>query len=422
MLNTPALHTDTDHDATQVFDVDRIRWDFPILSSEINGHPLVYLDNAATAQKPQRVIDAIVRFYSEANSNVHRGVHTLSQTATDAYETARSTVANFLNARADREIIFTSGTTESINIVASAFAASELSPGDEVLVTELEHHSNYVPWQQACQATGASLKIVEADDQGRIEPSDVERMLSNRTRLLAITHVSNTLGSLTDLERVVQIAHQYKVPVLSDGAQAVPHLAIDVRALDVDFYAFSGHKVFGPMGIGVLYGKEEWLDRLQPAVTGGGMIDRVSRLQSTWADLPHKHEAGTPNVAGAVGLAAAFDYVRELDQTAIFAYERELTVYMHAGLSTVPNLRILGPENERTSVFSFMLGSAHPLDVGSLLDETGIAVRTGHHCNQPLMERLGIPGTVRASLAFYNTRDEIDRLVRSLDGIRGILC
>lgn len=419
-MNIPELHTDLA--VTPTFDVGRVRSDFPILSSRVNGNPLVYLDNAATAQKPRQVIEALVEFYSSVNSNVHRGVHSLSQAATDSYEAARSTVAKFINAESDQEIVFTSGTTQSINIVASAFAASELSPGDEVVVTEIEHHSNIVPWQQACRVSGARLKIVQADHSGQIDLADIEAILSDRTKLVAIAHVSNTLGSVVDLKRVVHIAHQRNIPVLSDGAQAVPHLLVDVQQLGVDFYAFSGHKLFGPMGIGVLYGKKEWLNRLEPAFTGGGMIDRVDATTSTWADLPHKHEAGTPNVAGAVGLAAAIDYIRGLDQTAIFAHEKDLTTYMQASLSTIPDLKIWGPENDRTSVFSFMMGSAHPFDVGSFLDEMGIAVRTGHHCNQLLMNRLGIPGTVRASLAFYNTHEEIDQLVLGLDRIRGILC
>ncbi|MFC2085629.1 aminotransferase class V-fold PLP-dependent enzyme [Bacteroidota bacterium] len=403
------------------FDIERIRADFPILSREVNGHPLIYLDNAATAHKPLQVTNAIVEFYSESNSNVHRGVHSLSQIATDAFEAARSTVAGFLNARSDHEVIFTSGTTHSINIVASAFAASELGPGDEVVVTEIEHHSNFVPWQQACLTAGASLRIVTADSSGRIDLGDVEQMITDRTKLVAITHLSNTLGSLVDLQRVVRIAHDRNVPVLSDGAQAVPHIAVDVQALDIDFYAFSGHKVYGPMGIGVLYGKEAWLRRLRPTLSGGGMIDRVSPADTTWADLPHKFEAGTPNVAGAVGLAAALDYLQKLDRATVAAYEGALTSYLQAQLSGIRNLSILGPDHGRVGVFSFKLGEAHPFDVGSLLDQFGIAVRTGHHCNQLLMQRLGVPGTVRASLAMYNTHEEIDRLAECLDKVQKML-
>lgn len=407
-------------DATS-FDVDDVRKDFPILDLEVNGHGLVYFDNAATAHKPRQVINAVSGYYETLNSNVHRGVHTLSQKSTDLYEDARSTAASFLNARSDREIVFTSGTTHGINLVASAFAASELTEGDEVLVTEIEHHSNFVPWQQACLRTGARLRVVRAEDNGGIDLDRLAEMMSPRTRLVAITHVSNTLGTIVDLRKVVELAHANDALVASDGAQAVPHLRVDVQDLDVDFYTFSGHKLFGPMGIGVLYGKEALLDLLPPMQTGGGMIDRVKVTETTWADLPHKHEAGTPNVAGAIGLAAAIDYVSEVGFAAIEAHESNLTSYMTDSLQSVSNLRVFGPADHRASVFSVALGSAHPFDVGSLLDQMGIAVRTGHHCNQPLMARLGVPGTVRASLALYNTHDEIDRFVEALLKIQEML-
>lgn len=403
------------------FDVERIRADFPILRTRVNGHPLIYFDNAATSQKPARVIDAISGFYQRVNSNVHRGVHTLSQESTDVYEDARRRVARFVGASSDREIVFTGGTTHSINLAAQAFVLSELSAGDEIVVTEIEHHSNFVPWQQACRVTGATLRVVEADSTGSLDLAKLEEALSKRTKLVAITHVSNALGTIVDLQKVVGMAHAVGVPVLADGAQAVPHLAVDVGALDVDFYAFSGHKIFGPMGIGVLYGKEQWLQKLEPPTTGGGMIDRVTRAKTTWADLPHKFEAGTPNVAGAVGLAAALDYVSELGLDTVTAHEQDLTSYMLEGLASIEDARLLGPDADRAAVFSLALGSAHPFDVGSLLDQMGIAVRTGHHCNQPLMARLGIPGTVRASLASYNSRDEIDVFIKALDKIRGIL-
>jgi cysteine desulfurase/selenocysteine lyase len=422
-MSAPTLHTTraSDTSTRPVFDVDRIRRDFPILSSEVNGHPLVYFDNAATTQKPQQVLDAITSFYSGSNSNVHRGVHTLSQTATDVYEAARTNVAEFLNARVSREVVFTGGTTDSINIVASAFAKSELGPGDEVIVTELEHHSNFVPWQQACLSTGATLRVIATDLDGRIDLRQLEESMSERSKLVAITHVSNTLGNLVDLSRVVEIAHGHNVPVLSDGAQAVPHFDVDVQALDIDFYAFSGHKVFAPMGIGVLYGKETWLDRLQPTLTGGGMIDLVSPSSTTWADLPHKFEAGTPNVAGAAGLAAALDYLRGTGRHALAAHENRLSEHMRTAMLSIDGVKLLGPNVERTAVFSFVAGSAHPFDIGSLLDQLGFAVRTGHHCNQPLMKRMGVSGTVRASLAFYNTHDEVDRFIAALTKVLRLL-
>ena len=405
----------------ETLDAERVRADFPILSQMVNDQPLVYFDNAATAQKPTQVLDAVIGFYRQSNSNVHRGVHTLSQNATDAYEAARETVRLFINAESEREVIFTHGTTDSINMVASSFARAELVPGDEIIVTEIEHHSNFVPWQTACNAAGATLRIVPVDEHGQLDLDDLERLISDRTRLIAITHVSNALGSIIDLAEVVSIAHASGVPVLADGAQAVPHFEVDVQALDIDFYSFSGHKMFGPMGIGVLYGKEEWLDRMTPYEVGGGMIDRVTLTGTTWGDLPHKHEAGTPNVAGAVGLGAAAEYMIRLGRDTIAEYEHDLTEHMYHRLAEIPEVNVLGPRTNRASVFSFLLGSAHPLDTGSLLDQMGIAVRTGHHCNQPLMDRLDIPGTVRASLAFYNTRSEIDRFAEAVERIKGVL-
>lgn len=403
------------------FDVEAVRRDFPILERTVHGHPLVYLDNAATAQKPRTVLEAMADYYVSINSNVHRGVHRLSQQATDAYETARVAVQRFLGAAHEHEIIFTKGTTESINLVAGTFVPEFAGDGDEILVTEVEHHSNIVPWQIAASRSGATVRAVEVAEDGLVTADRVAACLNERTRLVAVTHVSNTLGTINDVRAITELAHDAGIPVLVDGAQAIPHMAVDVGSIGCDFYCFSGHKVFGPTGIGVLYGKEEWLDKLPPYQGGGGMIDRVRIAGTTFGDLPHKFEAGTPNMSGAAGLMAALEYAERIGRDSITAYESELTSYAQTRLSSVEGLRILGAPAPKAAVFSFLLGDAHPLDTGSLLDQLGVAVRTGHHCNQPLMDRLGIPGTVRASLAMYNTAGEIDRLVEALNRIRPML-
>ncbi|HEY5564465.1 MAG TPA: cysteine desulfurase [Rhodothermia bacterium] len=401
--------------------MEAVRRDFPILQRSVNGHPLVYLDNAATSQKPQVVLDAILDYYTSVNSNVHRGVHRLSQLSTDAFEAARATVRRFIRASSDHEIVFTRGTTDSVNLVAGSFVPTFLGAGDEILVTEVEHHSNFVPWQIQANRVNAVVRAVRIDEGGIVSAEQVASALTERTKIVAVTHVSNSLGTVNDVRSIAEVAHRAGIPLLVDGAQAVPHMTVDVSALDCDFYCFSGHKMFGPTGIGVLYGKEDWLDRMPPYQGGGGMIDRVTVGRTTYADLPHKFEAGTPDMSGAVGLMAAIDYMEHVGLDAIESYEVELTSYAAAALSTVPGLRVFGAEAPKAGVFSFLIGDAHPFDTGSLLDELGIAVRTGHHCNQPLMDRLKIPGTVRASLAFYNTREDVDRLVDALNTVSVML-
>ncbi|HUF08727.1 MAG TPA: cysteine desulfurase [Rhodothermales bacterium] len=407
--------------ATTSLDIEAIRQDFPILQRTINGHPLVYLDNAATSQKPQVVLDSIVGYYTSVNSNVHRGVHQLSQLSTDAFEAAREAVRRFIRAANDYEIVFTRGTTDSVNLVAGTFIPTFLGPGDEILVTEVEHHSNIVPWQIAAKRVDAVVRTVHVGQDGIVRAEQVAAELTDRTKFVAVTHVSNSLGTVNDVRSIADTVHRAGIPLLVDGAQAVPHMAVDVVALDCDFYCFSGHKMFGPTGIGVLYGKEDWLDRLPPYQGGGGMIDRVTIDGTTFGDLPHKFEAGTPDMSGAVGLQAAVEYMEFVGLDAIEAYETELVAYTSASLKSVEGLRILGADAPKAGVFSFLVGNAHPFDTGSLLDQLGIAVRTGHHCNQPLMDRLEIPGTVRASLALYNTREDVDRLVDALNKVRVML-
>ena len=400
------------------FDVAAIRRDFPALAQQVHGRPLAYLDNAATTQKPEAVIDAIVRFYREDNANVHRGVHLLSERATLGYETARETVRRFLNASAAREIVFVRGTTEAINLVAQTFGRQQLREGDEVVVSAFEHHSNIVPWQIVCNEKGARLRVVPMTAAGEIHLEEFERTLTDRTRLVSIVHVSNALGTINPVERMVAIAHRHGIPVLVDGAQAVAHLAVDVRQLDADFYAFSGHKLFGPTGIGVLYGKAALLESMPPYQAGGDMISSVTFERTKYNVLPYKFEAGTPDIAGAVGLAAAIEYVERVGLDRIGAYEHELLRYGTERLSTIPGLRLYGPPVDRkAAILSFTLGGVHPHDIGTILDQEGIAIRTGHHCCQPLMRRLGVDATARASLALYNTVDEIDRLVAALGGV-----
>ncbi len=398
-------------------DPAQVRKDFPVLHQLVNGKPLVYLDNGATSQKPQCVIDALVRYYTTDNANVHRGVHTLSQRATDDYENARSKIRSFLNAASDQEIIYTRGTTESINLVAQTFGKQNIGPGDEIIVSNMEHHSNIVPWQILCEETGARLRVVPIDDSGELLMDDFEGMLGPRTKLVSITHVSNALGTIVPAERIVELSHAQGVPVLLDGAQAVPHMQVDVRSLDCDFYVFSGHKLFGPTGIGVLYGKAELLESMSPYQGGGEMIKSVTFEKTLYADLPYKFEAGTPNIAGAIGLGEAIDYVEALGFDRIMAHEQELLDYGARALSSIEGVQIIGTAAHKSGILSFIMDCAHPHDIGTILDAEGIAVRTGHHCAQPVMDRFQIPATARASLAMYNTKEDIDALVVGIDRV-----
>jgi len=396
------------------FDVLRIRQDFPILKRKIRGKSLVYLDNAASSQKPKAVIDAITRLYSEDYANVHRGVHELSQRSTEAYEGARLKVRRFINAGSEREIIFVRGATEAVNLVAQTYGRVQVRAGDEVLITTMEHHSNIVPWQILCEEKGAHLRVAPINDRGELILDELEKLLGPKTRLLALAHVSNALGTINPVREIIRMAHQRDVPVLLDGAQAVPHMTIDVRELDVDFYAFSSHKMFGPSGVGVLYGKEALLEAMPPYQSGGDMISSVSFEKTTYNRLPYKFEAGTPNIADVVGLGAAIDYLDRIGMEAITAYEHELLDYGTQALSEIPGLELVGTAREKAAVLSFTLEGVHPHDVGTILDQDGIAVRTGHHCAQPVMDRFGIPATARASLAFYNTKAELDLLVAGI--------
>ena len=400
-----------------VFDVYKVRDDFPILKQMVNGYPLVYLDNGATSQKPQSVIDAIVGYYTTTNSNVHRGVHTLSQQATDGYEGARAKVRQFINAGDDREIIFTRNTTEGINLVAHSYGRQNVGPGDDIIVSNMEHHSNIVPWQMLCEEKGANLRVVPIDDTGELLMDEYEKMLSPRTKLVSITHVSNALGTILPAAQIVQMAHAHGAPVLLDGAQAVPHMPVDMKELDCDFYVFSGHKLFGPTGIGILYGKAEYLEAMPPFLGGGEMIKSVTFEKTIYNDLPYKFEGGTPDIAGAIGLGAAIDYVNDLGFDQITAHEEELLRYGTDALSSIAGLKIIGTAPHKTGILSFIMDVAHPHDIGTILDEQGIAIRTGHHCAQPVMQRFQIPATARASLAFYNTKEDIDALVKGIDRV-----
>jgi cysteine desulfurase/selenocysteine lyase len=396
-----------------MFDVQKIRADFPILSQKVNGKPLVYFDNGATSQKPQVVIDAISTYYSEINANIHRGVHTLSQLATDAYETSRNTIQNHLNAKHNYEIIFTSGTTFGINLVANGFA-SLLKSGDEVMVSALEHHSNIVPWQFLCERTGANLVVIPMNEKGELILSEFDKLLSEKTKIVTVNHISNALGTVNPIEYIIKKAHGVGAAVLIDGAQATPHLRPDVQALDCDFYVFSGHKVCGPTGVGILYGKEEWLRKLPPYQGGGEMIAEVTFEKTTYADLPHKFEAGTPNIEGGIVLGTAIDYMNTIGFDNIAAYEHELLLYGTKRLQEIEGLKIFGTSENKTSVISFNIEGIHPYDIGTIIDKLGIAVRTGHHCAQPIMNFFNIPGTIRASFAFYNTKEEIDIFVEAV--------
>jgi cysteine desulfurase / selenocysteine lyase len=402
------------------FDVERVRADFPILQQKVHGKPLVYLDNAATSQKPRAVIDAIVRYYEGTNANIHRGVHYLSETATADYEAARQIAQRFINAPHAHEVIFVRGTTEGINLVAQTFGRARVESGDEVLITAMEHHSNIVPWQILCGEKGAKLRIAPINDQGELLVEEFERLLGPRTRLAAVTHVSNALGTINPLKRMIELAHAHGVPVLVDGAQAVPHMQVDVQALDCDFYTFSGHKVYGPTGIGVLHGKSALLDAMPPYQGGGDMISSVTFEKTSYNKLPYKFEAGTPDIAGVIGLGAALTYVNGLGIGNIGAHEHDLLVYATDAVSSIPGVRVIGTAKEKAGVVSFVIDGVHPHDIGTILDQEGIAIRTGHHCSQPLMERFGIPATARASFAAYNTRKEVDALVRGIGKVREV--
>lgn len=395
-------------------DVERIRLDFPILHQEIQGKPLVYLDNAATSQKPRKVIAALDHYYSADNANIHRGVHTLSERASAAYEGARDKVKLFINAADRREIVFVRGATEAINLVAQCYARPRLKPGDEILITEMEHHSNIVPWQMVCEQTGAVLKVVPINEAGELQIDEFHRLLSVRTKLAAVVHVSNALGTINPVDEIVEASHAQGVPVLLDGAQAVPHVAVDVRALDCDFYVFSGHKLYGPTGIGALYGKVAFLEGMTPYQGGGDMIRSVTFAKTEYNTLPYKFEAGTPHIAGGVGLGAAIDYVSNIGLAAIAAWEDELLSYATARALEIPGLRLIGTAQNKTGILSFVLDGVHPHDIGTVLDHEGVAVRTGHHCAMPVMEHFAVPATVRASLALYNTRDDVNRLIAAI--------
>jgi len=396
-----------------VFDILSIRKDFPILNRKVNGYPLVYLDNAATSQTPQNVIDAIVDYYSRYNANIHRGVHTLSQEATDVYEQARHKIQQHFNAAQSHEIIFTSGTTHGINLVANGFA-SLLKRGDEIIVSALEHHSNIVPWQMLCERTGAVLKVIPMSLEGKLIMGEYHKLLSDRTKLVFCNHVSNALGTINPIAEIVEAAHNIGAAVLIDGAQAAPHIKADVQKLDVDFYVVSAHKMCGPTGVGMLYGKEEWLKKLPPYQGGGEMIAEVTFEKTTYAELPHKFEAGTPNICGGIAFGAALDYMNAIGFDAIAQYEHELLEYATKELLAIEGLKIYGDIKEKTAVISFNIEGLHPYDIGSILDKLGVAVRTGHHCAQPIMDFYKIPGTVRASFSFYNTKEEVDTLVASV--------
>ena len=397
------------------------RHHFPVLRQLVNGKPLVYLDNAATSQKPQVVIDAMMRYYEEENSNIHRGVHTLSERATTAYEKVREKVAGFLHAASPREIIFVRGTTEAINLVAHSFSRRGILQGDEVLITAMEHHSNIVPWQMVCEEKGARLRVVPITDSGELMLDELEPLLTSKTRILAVTHVSNALGTINPIKDIVSRAHRRGIPVLVDGAQAVPHMPVDVQDLDADFYAFSAHKMFGPTGVGILYGKAALLESLPPYQGGGDMIRSVTFEKTTYAELPHKFEAGTPNIGGGIGLGAAIDYLQRLDMAAVAAYEHDLLQYATEHVSRIPGLTIIGTAREKAGVLAFVMEGIHPHDIGTILDSEGIAIRTGHHCAQPVMARFRVPATARASFAFYNTKEEIDALVRGLARVKEVL-
>jgi len=405
-------------DRSTRFDVDEVRRDFPILREKVYGKPLVYLDNAATSQKPQLVIETLQKYYSLENANIHRGIHFLSERATQAYEDARAKVRGFLNAAESREIIFVRGTTEGINLVAQSYGRKFIGEEDEIILSAMEHHSNIVPWQILCEQVGARLRIIPMNDDGELLIDEYERLLSDRTKLVAVTHLSNALGTINPIKQIIQIAHRGGVPVLVDGAQAVPHLKVDVRNLDCDFYAFSGHKLYGPTGVGVLYGKASLLDAMPPYQGGGDMIRSVTFEKTLYNVLPYKFEAGTPNIAGGIGLGAAIDYLSQVGLDLVTEYERELLDYATEAVSTITGVQIIGTAREKAGILSFVLEGVHAHDIGTILDQEGIAIRTGHHCAMPVMQRFGVPATARASLAFYNTREEVDALVGAIHKVK----
>ncbi|MEM6628519.1 MAG: cysteine desulfurase [Bacteroidota bacterium] len=395
-------------------DIHSVREDFPILHQEVNGKPLVYFDNAATSQKPQVVIDAVASYYQGINSNVHRGVHKLSQLATDAFEQTRNKVKNLLNAQHAYEVIFTSGTTAGINLVASSYGQKFVSPGDEILISHMEHHSNIVPWQLLCERQGAHLKVIPITDSGELDMEAFYELLSEKTKLISLVFISNALGTINPVKEIIQAAHSKEIPVLLDAAQAIPHQAVDVQELDCDFLVFSGHKILAPTGTGILYGKEKWLNEMPPFLGGGDMIDVVRFEKTTYAGLPHKFEAGTPDIAGVVGMGTAIDYIQEIGYGFIDQQEKLLLEYGTRKLEELGYIQIIGTSQQKTSVISFLIEGIHPYDAGTILDHMGVAIRTGHHCTQPIMERFSIPGTMRASFAFYNTLEEIDRLIEAI--------
>jgi cysteine desulfurase/selenocysteine lyase len=407
---------------TKILDIKKIRADFPILTREVNGKPLVYFDNGATSQKPQQVIDVIDKYYSYQNSNIHRGIHTLSQEATDAYEKARTTVQQFINAKHNHEVIFTSGTTGSINTIASSISKNHLKAGDEIIISTMEHHSNIVPWQMICEEKGAVLKVVPINDKGEFLFDEFTKLLTKNTKIVAVTHVSNTLGTINPIKEIINYVRQHAplsgelegAFILIDGAQAVPHTNVDVQDLDCDFYVFSGHKMLGPTGVGILYGKEAILNELPPYQGGGDMIRTVTFEKTTYNELPHKFEAGTPNIIGGIGLAAAIEYMNTIGIDKIEAYEHELLTYATEQIKQIEGVRVIGEATNKASVLSFVVDGTHPSDIGMIIDKLGIAIRTGHHCTEPLMNRFNIPGTARASFAFYNTKEEIDIFIEGL--------
>ncbi len=415
-MNSPAALT------TPAFNVDALRQDFPILSRAVRGKPLVYLDNAATSQKPTQVIETISRYYNEYNANIHRGVHSLSEEATSAYEAAREKCHSFINTVSDKEIIFVKGTTEAINLVANTYGRANIKAGDEIIVSWMEHHSNIVPWQMLCEQNGAVLKVIPINDAGELIMDEYKQLLSSKTKLVAVGHISNALGSINPIKEIIDLAHQHEAVVVIDGAQAAPHTNIDVQSLDCDFYAFSSHKLFGPTGIGVLYGKQALLEAMPPYQGGGDMIKMVTFEKTMYNELPHKFEAGTPNIAGVIGLGAAIDYVSEIGLDAIANYEHELLEYATEAALTVEGLRLIGTAKNKACILSFVMDKVHPHDLGTILDHDGIAIRTGHHCAMPVMDRFEIPATARASFAFYNTKHEIDVLIEGIENAKKVFC
>mgnify|MGYP003477176286 FL=1 len=396
-------------------DIEKIRKDFPILQTKVYGKPLIYLDNAATTQKPQAVLESLHNYYTRYNSNVHRGVHFLSQQATEAYEVARKKIAGYINARHEHEIIFTKGTTNSINLVAASFGKKFLKSGDEVLISAMEHHSNIVPWQLICEEKGATLKVIPINELGELQMDAIDALLTDRVKIIAVTYVSNSLGTVNPVHEIIQKAHAVNIPVLIDAAQAVQHIPIDIQELDADFLAFSGHKIYGPTGVGILYGKEKWLNEMPPYEGGGDMIKNVTFAKTTYNELPFKFEAGTPDISGGIALGAAIDYVQQTGIAAIQQAEEEVVAYAYNRLSAIPSLRFIGDAGHRSGAISFLIGNIHPYDLGEILDKQSIAVRTGHHCTQPVMDFFNIPGTVRASFAFYNTKSEVDELIKGIE-------